>query len=152
MKFWRKINDFQKNLKKDTQEIKSDKRVMIKGDKSTNFYCLEGEKYKELLAKEVHKEYKKASQKEIKESVDNQKEIVSALELEDRVSATAKLQCFATLKDHKQNFEANPQVRLINPTKNDVGKISKQDLEKVNKEIREKTNLNQWTSNNVPLM
>ena len=119
---------------------------MIKGDKSTNFYSLERGKYKELLEKEINKEYKKAREKEIKETENNQKQIVSELELEDRIFATTKLQCFGSLKDHKQNFEANPQIRLINPTKNELGKVAKQILENVNKTIREKTGLNQWIS------
>ena len=53
------------------------------------------------------------------------------LELQDRVFETEKLQCFATLKDHKKNFPQNPQVRLINPTKTEVGKPSKQILENI---------------------
>ena len=54
--------------------------------------------------------------------------------------------CFITLKDHKENFENNPSTRLINPAKNELGRISKVILEKVNKQLRTSLNLNQWKS------
>ena len=40
----------------------------------------------------------------------------------------------------------NPNCRLINPAKSEVGKISKALLDKINNEVRCKTNLNQWRS------
>ena len=52
------------------------------------------------------------------------------LELDDRIDVTAQKQAFITLKDHKPNFRNNPTCRLINPTKPEIGKISKQILEK----------------------
>ena len=30
-----------------------------------------------------------------------------------------------SLKDHKENFQNNPAVRLINPAENELGKVSK---------------------------
>ena len=50
--------------------------------------------------------------------------------------------CFISLKDHKENFQNNPTVRLINPAKNELGKISKVILDKINKNIRENLQLN----------
>ena len=50
---------------------------------------------------------------------------------------------YITLKDHKENFQTNPKSRLINPTKTEVGKISKQILSKKVAKIREKTKLEQ---------
>ena len=55
-------------------------------------------------------------------------------------------QCFGSLKDHKENFNINPTIRLINPCKSEVGKISKQILEKINKSVRKGSKLNQWRS------
>ena len=51
---------------------------------------------------------------------------------------------FITLKDHKENFNNNPTVRLINPAKNELGHISKAILDTANKNIREAMGLNQW--------
>ena len=151
VKFRNKPNAFQETLKKDTQKIITDPRPLIAADKSSNHYYMESKAYKELVEKEVHKEYKKANKREINKVVEDHKKIVSRLELEDRVFATTQRQCFATLKDHKENFHTNPKVRLINPMKGDVGQISKQILEEVNKHIRKTTKLNQWICSSDPI-
>ena len=51
---------------------------------------------------------------------------------------------FITPRDHKENFKDNPAVRLINPAKNELGRISKAILDTTNKNIREAMGLNQW--------
>ena len=107
---------------------------------------MEAEDYCNLVDKEVLKEYKKANSTEILAVKNCEIDIVKKLKLEDRVMETSERQCFATLKDHKDNFVNNPKVRLIDPMKSDVGKVSKQILEKINKEVRQKSGLNQWTS------
>ena len=53
-------------------------------------------------------------------------------------------EAFITLKDHKDNFANRPTCRLINPSKNEVGSISKQILEEVNRELLNATKVNQW--------
>ena len=52
--------------------------------------------------------------------------------------------CFITLKDHRENFQNNPSVRLINPAKNELGRLSKFIIQAVNQELRHKLNMNQW--------
>ena len=52
--------------------------------------------------------------------------------LENRVFETTKCRAFATLKDHKLNFQNNPKLRLINAAKPEIGKIAKQILENIN--------------------
>ena len=49
---------------------------------------------------------------------------------------TAARDCFITLKDHKEDFSENPKVRLINPTKPEVGRVAMKILDNVVKEIR----------------
>ena len=62
----------------------------------------------------------------------------------DRVYKTTKRQAFVTLKDHKPNFRNNPKCRLLNPTKTELGRVSKQKTEKNNSILREKLEYNQW--------
>ena len=52
--------------------------------------------------------------------------------------------CFITLKDHKENFANNPTCRLINPAKNELGRISKAILDKINHNLCKKLKVNQW--------
>ena len=48
---------------------------------------------------------------------------------------------FITIKDHKENFDNHPTVWLTNPTKNELGRISKLMLDKINKKIGQKSQL-----------
>ena len=56
--------------------------------------------------------------------------------------------CFITLRDHKPNFQNNPKTKLINPAKNEIGRISKFILDKINHTLRNKTKVNQWKETN----
>ena len=125
IKFRRQPNQFQNQLKNDVKKIKQETRAHIKADKSNNFYKMENEDYKKLVEKEIQKEYRKATKNEVKNIENIHKDIVTKLDLEERVFETVESQCFATLKDHKENFDNNPSVRLINPFKPEIGKISK---------------------------
>ena len=62
----------------------------------------------------------------------------------NRMLTNGKNECFITLKDHKPNFNNNPKVRLINPAKNEIGRISKNILEKINHQLRDSLRINQW--------
>ena len=59
-----------------------------------------------------------------------------------------KNNCFITLKDHKENFLNNPKTRLLNPAKNELGRISKAILDKINLNLRNTTKANQWKNTN----
>ena len=56
---------------------------------------------------------------------------------------TATKEAFITLKDHKDNFESKLTCRLINPSKQEIGKISKQILDNINKKLLNVTKANQ---------
>ena len=53
------------------------------------------------------------------------KKIVKGFNLDDRLHIMAKQQCFVTIKDHKLDFCTNLKYRLLNPTKDELGKPSK---------------------------
>ena len=52
---------------------------------------------------------------------------------------------FLTSKDHKDNLRVCfPKYRLLNPTKSELGKISKHILQQISTNIRTSLNVNQW--------
>ena len=53
-------------------------------------------------------------------------------------------EAFITIKDHKEGFPHSLSFRLINPSKTDIGKISKCILDSINKNIIQKSKVNQW--------
>ena len=49
---------------------------------------------------------------------------------------TTPRETFITLKDHKSDCATNPKVRLIKPTKPEVGRVAMQILDTMVKEIK----------------
>ena len=72
--------------------------------------------------------------------------MATKLKIEDRVERYNIKDCFITLKDHKNSFKVNPECRLINPAKTQIGKISKNILEDICATLRIALNINQWRS------
>ena len=73
------------------------------------------------------------------------------LKISDRVKHIARIPASVTLKDHKDNFRSNPMCRLINPSKNELRKVSEQLVEKMNSDIIEKLQFNQWRNTDAVL-
>ena len=126
-------SQFQEDLKKTLRDsVKNENRLFVKADKTTNFYKLDVPQYKRLLEANITKTYKKADKKQLSMMDEEAKAITKNLNIDDQVETTAMKEAFITLKDHKENFVNKPTCRLINPSKPETGRISKQLLEKIN--------------------
>ena len=64
-------------------------------------------------------------------------------ETDDRVQWFHEAEAFITTKDYKDNFSNFPAFSLINPSKSEIGKISKSVLDRINNALVENTNVNQ---------
>ena len=70
--------------------------------------------------------YKKASNNIKKTQINiGGKQILKSREVLNRLEINDENNSFITLKGHKENFHNNPTVRLINPAKNELGRIRK---------------------------
>ena len=58
----------------------------------------------------------------------------------------AERPAFISLKDHKENFKHNTKCRLINPSKGEIGIVSKKLLEEINNKLNNHLCYNQWCS------
>ena len=56
----------------------------------------------------------------------------------------SRINILVTLKDHKNNFQNTLPCRLINPSKSELGRISKFKLEKINQQLLNLLKFNQW--------
>jgi len=139
-------NNLQAKLAKDVQEIRQDKNIYVKADKTTNHYKLQPQDYSNLLQKNVTKTYKKTNKNTPDSITSIDKKIAQDLRLDDRIEVSASRDAFITLKDHKPDFINNPTCRLINPTKSEIGIISKHILDNINEEIIKVTKANLWRS------
>ena len=51
---------------------------------------------------------------------------------------------FVSSKDYQPNFSSNSKCCLINPSKSEIGKISKYFLKQINSKIKDISSANQW--------
>ena len=117
-----------------------------KTDKTTNHYKTEPKEYMTPVDKNVTKGYKKAD-RDVPDAINSvDKKVAVKLGLDDRIEVSANRDSFITMKDHKPDFMNNPTSRLINPSKSEIGIISKQILDNINKKVIHATQVNQWKS------
>ena len=88
--------------------------------------------------------HKKSSPKVVDELNSQSARVAEKLGLDNRIEKLAEREAFITLKDHKPEFHAHPTCRLINPSKSEIGIISKRILDEINTIIIQKTQINQW--------
>ena len=151
IEFDNRNNEFQRQLQKDIRKINEDPNLIIKADKTTNFYKMSPDNYNDLVARNVQKTYKKSTSDQVNEINQEAKNLAEELDLEDRIDIMAQRESFITLKDHKPNFANNPTCRLINPCKSELGRASKLITEKIVKRVVEATQTNLWRNTNAVL-
>ena len=68
--------------------------------------------------------------------------------MENRIFINGKNSCFITLKHFKSNFLNNTKIRLINPIKNELGRVSKVIQDKTKPNLRNTAKGSQWKNTN----
>ena len=96
------------------------------------------------MANSITSTYKEANDNSKKQINMAGKNLMRDKEVIKRMETKEESNSFITIKNHKENFDNYPTVRLINPTKNELGRISKLILDKINKKISQKFELHQW--------
>ena len=146
IEFRRTDNEFQRKMREDVKQIKQCGKVVVPADKSTNLYKMDKDTYENHLTNNITKTYKKSDETKIAEIDKAAGQIALKLGLDNRMERLQNSEAYITVKDHKENFPANPSFRLINPSKTDIDKVSKVLLDKINKELLAKIKVNQWKS------
>ena len=109
-------NNLQRKLANDLKEIRQDKNIFVKADKTTDHYKSEPKEYMTLVHKNVTKGYKKADWNVPDAITSVDKKVAEKLGLDDRIEVSANRDPFLTMKDHKPDFMNNPTCRLIPQT------------------------------------
>ena len=157
-------------MKEDIVKIKSSDQTFISTEKKKNFYQISKDDHNKILLNNIRKTYKKvetslptkiykkakqiAKKFEIADKVDIigkrqclvtlAKQIEKKFETTDKLDIIAKCQWLVTFKDHKDSFRANPNYRLLNPTKSELDKLSQHIQQQINTAIRSSLNVNMW--------
>ena len=98
------------------------------------------------MHKNVTKTYQKCNANKSNSINFKAKQIASKLKIDDRVQKLDENEAYLTIKDHKEGFTDKISSRLVNPSKTDKGRISKQILDRVSNTILVKNKVNQWKS------
>ena len=112
IKFRKTISPFQNILNNDLKSMKHSTKTLTKADKTSNMYKLDKEQYTKLVTEAVTKTYKISHQKISNVINIKGKEILKDTSVLQRMDKNNESSCFVTLKDHKENFENRPTVRL----------------------------------------
>ena len=94
-----------------------------------------------MMHENVTKTYKKCSTNKSNSINAKAKQTASKLKIDDRVRKLDENEAYVTIKDHKEGFTDKISCHFVNPSKIDIGKISKQILDRVNNNILEKNKL-----------
>ena len=144
--------NFQNQLNSDIKnEIRKPDSLLIPADKTTNYYTMNPASYDKLIKENVTKTYKKSSDCVADKLDAKSASIAKHLKLDDRIEKLAKKDAFITLKDHKPAFNNNLMCCLINPSKSEIGVVSKHILDEINSAIIHNTQINQWKSSSSVL-
>ena len=144
LEFKRVNNEFQSNLRNDVRQILRSNNLFISADKSRNTYKVSEASYERMTHENVTKTYKKCNTNKSNSINFKAKQIASKLKIDDRVQKLDENEAYVTIKDHKEGFPDKISSRLINPSKTDIGKISKQILDRISNNMLEKNKVNQW--------
>ena len=137
-------NPVQAQLKKYKDNINSSNKILVPADKWCNMYKLGKDVYDKLLTENITKINKKWSRTKVNKINYNAKRIAEDVSLEDCVEKIYENEAYITIKDHKKDFPNKILCRLINLSKSDIGRISKQILDKINLKLTSDTKVNQW--------
>lgn len=148
VKFKPANNELNRKIRRDLNEIKQKEKILVKGDKSRRIFLVPKDDYVKEMKDEISTKYKKGDRSMIFEVNREAAKIAEKLDVEDRIDALPENEAFLSFKDHKPSFPMRKEVRLLNPSKSNIGKISKKFLDRINTDLREKTKFNQWKSTN----
>ena len=130
--------------KRNILKIRSSLNVFVFAGKTANLYEIPPNDYKQLLHENIAKTYKKSTKRRENAINMEAKHIAKNIKLDDCIESLAQTPAFVTLKDHKGNLRTSHPCWLINPSKSELGRVSKVILENENKNLVKSLNVNQW--------
>ena len=97
--------------------------------------------YQNLLTENITKTYKMTKRGKVYDINNETKSIAKQISIDNRIERMYENKSYITIKEHKEHFP-NKICRLTNPSKSDIGKISKTILDKIITKIVSLTNVN----------
>ena len=135
LKFHKVKNNFQTKLGEAMKQVQTSKKTLTPADKTLNIYRLHKSDYQNLLRNVITTSYKKAN-KNIGSKINKEGiKFAKQANMLDEIEINGTGNSFITLKDHIENFTNHLTTRLINQSKNKIGRISKHILDQINSKL-----------------
>ena len=99
-------NPLQRTMREDLKRVKNSGKVVVKADKTRNFYGVTPQFYNEVMAFNIHGggDYVEVDPVELDEVNQEAAELAAELEIDDRVEVFQKKPAFVNFKDTKPEF------------------------------------------------
>ena len=130
-------------------ERRRQKKTLTPSDKTSNMYRLNENDYHNLLRNAIKTTNKKANKDNWPNINKEDVKFAKQAGILDKTDMNCARNSFVTLKDHKENFKNHPTTRLLNPSKNEIGTVSKHILDQINTKLVSKLSVNEWKSTKV---
>ena len=111
-------NQLTNKIRSDLNAVKACPDILVKGDKSRRIYKVPERTYVKEMTDKISSGYRKAN-RDLVDVVNKEAAVIANNlgELDERIDAMPECESFITYKDHKENFPARKEVRLLNPSK-----------------------------------
>ena len=144
IQFRKNTSVFQKELVEKMNTIKRTDGVHVHSDKTGNLYQMTKATHHNFIQQKLTAEYRKSNEATLDNINTHGLRITMDLKISDRTEPFSPRTPFFSVKDHKPNFINNPSIRLISPTKSDVGIISKKTLDRIIPNLTKRSRLPLW--------
>ena len=124
-------NTFQAKLREDIERIRKSRKVWVRSDKSNKTYQVSPHEYERVLNDKITESYKLDHSDTITQINRDTAKFAQKVNMIDRVGKLEEKSAYILFKDHKKNFPDKKQTRLINPTKTELGFVSKDVIQKI---------------------
>ena len=131
-------------LSNDIKEVKTSKYIWVRSDKSKNIYKIKPSKYQEILKSQITNNYKIDYNNTIEQIDKDTSKFASRLQIEERLGKFKKKEAYILFKDPKPNFENKLPARLINPSKTELGRMSKCIIQNIVNSVKKPNHCNLW--------
>ena len=120
----------------------------MRADKAKNMYKISLSKYQEILRNKITDNYKIDNENTIYQINNNTCKLANKLHIEDRLGKFKMKDAYILFKVHKPNFRKKLQSRLINPSKTELGKVSKNIIQILFLMWKKNCHSNLWKNSN----
>ena len=131
-------------MREDIERNRKSREVWVRSDKSNNIYHVSPHEYERILNDKITESYKLDHSDTITQINRDTAKFARKVNMIDRVGKFEEKCAYILFKDHKKNFPDKKQTRLINPTKTELGFVSKDVILKITSRLMSSHKYNLW--------